>query len=217
MRGLTPVRNVSKSAQVFERLRDAIWSGELAPGTPLKEAHLARELHVSQVPVREALLQLENLGLVLRIPDRGTYVTKLTRAEMEQLLSVRCHLEELAFHLAASNMTPALETELRTLLAVLEERVKANDHFGVAETDLKFHEVVWKASGNTVLEKTLDRLCVSIYAFVSLKRHAAGEKLAPVSHQVLLDALLSRDARLITRRIREHLSPESTIPASISD
>lgn len=212
-----PVRNVSKSAQVFERLRNAIWAGELAPGTPLKEAHLARELHVSQVPVREALLQLENLGLVLRIPDRGTYVTKLTRTEMEQLLSVRCHLEELAFHLAARNMTSELEAKLRSLLALLEERVKANDHFGVAEVDLKFHEAVWNASGNAALEKTLDRLCISIYAFVSMKRHAAGEKLVPVSHEVLLDALLSRDARLITRRIREHLSPESTIPANIAD
>ena len=63
---LTPLRALSKSREVFERLRDAIWSGDLAPGTALREAHLAKQLNVSQVPVREALLQLEHLGLVVR-------------------------------------------------------------------------------------------------------------------------------------------------------
>ena len=51
---------------------------------------------MSQVPVREALLQLENLGLVRRIPDTGTTVTKLTRTEMVELVQVRAHLEDLA-------------------------------------------------------------------------------------------------------------------------
>ncbi len=212
-----PVRNISKSSQVFQRLRDAIRSGELSPGTPLKEAHIAKQMSVSQVPVREALLQLEHLGLVIRVPDRGTYVTTLSRAEMEQLLSVRCHLEDLAFRLAAKRMTPELEAELRARLRDLEKCAKSNDHFSVAEADLKFHEAVWNASGNAVLAKTLDQLCVSIYAFVSLKRHTAGERLAPVSHEVLLDALLKRDPKLISRRIREHLSPKSTIPARVAD
>lgn len=213
----TPVRDVSKSSQVLQRLRGAIWAGELSPGTPLKEAHIAKQMNVSQVPVREALLQLEHLGLVVRLPDKGTYVTKLSRAEMEQLLTVRCHLEDLAFRLAAKKMTPEIQAELRKELKEMEKRVQANDHFGVAEADLRFHEVIWKASGNAVLEKTLDRLCVSVYAFVSLKRHEAGERTAPVSHEVLLDALLKRDAKLISRRIREHLDPKSTIPASVAD
>lgn len=215
MSEFSPIRNVSKSSEVFNQLRDAIWSGELSPGTPLREAHIAKQLHVSQVPVREALLRLEHLGLVVRIPDKGTHVTKLTRAEMLQLLEVRSHMEELAFRLAAKRMTPEVESELRQWLVKLEEATAANDHFGVAEADLKFHETVWKASGNTLLEKTLDRLCISVYAFVSLQRHAAGERQVTTSHEVLLDALLRRDSKLISKRIHEHLSPELTIPAGI--
>jgi DNA-binding GntR family transcriptional regulator len=217
MSEFSPIRNISKSSEVFNKLRDAIWSGELSPGTPVREAHIAQQLHVSQVPVREALLRLEHLGLVVRIPDKGTHVTKLTRAEMLQLLEVRSHLEDLAFRLAAKRMTPEVEADLRQCLADLEEATAANDHFRVAEADLKFHKTVWKASENTLLEKTLDRLCISVYAFVSLHRHAAGEKQITTSHEVLLDALLRRDSKLISKRIREHLSPELVIPAGIDD
>ena len=89
-----PVRSLSKSKEVFQILRAAILSGGLQPGDSLTEAHLARQMNVSQVPVREALLQLEHLGLVVRVQDKGTTVTKLSRAEMVELLEVRAHLED---------------------------------------------------------------------------------------------------------------------------
>lgn len=214
---ISPIRNTSKSREVFQKLRSAILSGELQPGTSLREAHIAKQLSVSQVPVREALLQLEHLGLVVRIPDKGTYVTKLSRAEMLQLIEVRIHLEDLAFRLAAKNITPAIEAELRERLAHLQKCIKAKDHLAVAEADLKFHEAIWKASGNKVLEKALDRLCVSAYAFIGLQRQAKGEEFVTVSHEILLEALLSHDSKLISKRIKEHLSPLTVIPKSVGD
>ncbi len=218
-RELTPIRTLSKSREVFEQLRQAIWSGDLPPGTPLREAHIAKQLNVSQVPVREALLQLEHLGLVVRVPDRGTTVTRLTRAEIIQMMEVRRHLEEMAFQLAAARLTPEIEAELRAQLRMMEALVAKKDHFGVAEKDFAFHRTVWKASGNQVLEKTLERLCIAVYAFVSLKRHAAGEsmKSAVKSHRKLLEALLSRDKRRITAGVNEHLTPEAVIPPSIGE
>jgi DNA-binding GntR family transcriptional regulator len=169
--------------------------------------------------VREALLQLEHLGLVVRVPDRGTTVTKLTRAEIIQMMEVRRHLEEMAFQLAATRLTPEIEAELRAQLRMMEALVAKKDHFGVAEKDFAFHRTVWKASGNEVLEKTLERLCIAVYAFVSLKRHAAGEsmKSAVKSHRKLLEALLSRDKRRITSGVNEHLTPAAVIPPSIAE
>jgi DNA-binding GntR family transcriptional regulator len=210
---------LSKSQEVFERLRDAIWSGDLAPGTPLREAHLAKQLYVSQVPVREALLQLEHLGLVVRVPDRGTTVTKLTRNEIEQMMEVRRHLEQMAFQLAANRITPTLETELRSHIKKMDAAAAKNDHFAVADEDFRFHRTIWKASGNEVLEKTLERLCIAVYAFVSLKRHAAGEtmKSAVMSHKKLLEALLSKDATTIRHGVDEHLTPDAVIPSSIAE
>ena len=218
-RDLIPVRTLSKSREVFEQLRDAIWSGDLAPGTALREAHLAKQLNVSQVPVREALLQLEHLGLVVRVQDRGTTVTKLTRSEIEQMMEVRRHLEQMAFQLASRRISPTIEEELRNHLKNMGAAAAKNDHFAVAEEDFKFHQTVWRASGNEVLEKTLQRLCIAVYAFVSLKRHAAGEtmKSAVKSHRKLLEALLSRDARVIRKGVDEHLTPDAVIPSSIAE
>jgi DNA-binding GntR family transcriptional regulator len=170
---------------------------------------------VSQVPVREALLRLEHLGLVVRVPDRGTHVTDLSLEEILDRIEVRTHLEELAFCLAAKHMTPEIEAELRSRLNELEKSSRTRNHFKVAEADLRFHEAVWRASGNRVLEQALDRLCVSLYAFVSLKRHEASEKLSITSHRDLLVALLGGHAQAISRQIRSHLKPESIIPGSM--
>jgi len=218
LRELTPVRTLSKSQGVFEALRHAIYSGDLTSGTPLREAHIAKQLNVSQVPVREALLQLEHIGLVVRVPDRGTTVTKLTRAEITQMMEVRRHLELMAFHLAAANLTPAIVKELKSHLTRMQVFVSAQDHFAVAEEDFAFHRTVWKASGNEILEQTLERLCIAVYAFVSLKRHAAGEtmKSAVKSHKKLLDILLSKDGARISAGVNEHID-SSVIPDTVSE
>jgi hypothetical protein len=69
-------------------------------------------------------------------------------------------LEELAFRLAAKQLTPAIEAELRSHLKALNASAKAKDHFAAAEGELKFHEAVWRASGNPVLERgRMHRLC----------------------------------------------------------
>lgn len=213
-----PIRSLSKSREVFEQLRQAIWSGRLEPGAPLREAHIARQLNVSQVPVREALLQLENLGLVLRIPDRGTTVTRMTRTEILQMVEVRRHLELMAFQLAARRLTPETVAELRLHIRNLQQHVAAGDHFTVAEEDFAFHRAVWRASGNEVLERTLERLCVAFYAFISLKRHAAGETMKNIvrSHKHLLEVLMEKEPRAIATAIEEHIAP-TDIPPTVPE
>lgn len=216
---LQPVEYLSKSQEVFARLKDAIWSGDLPPGTPLREAHLAKQLNVSQVPVREALLRLENLGLVVRVPDRGTTVTRLTRAEIVNMLQVRRHLEDFAFRLAVKNLSPETVKELKLHLQRMDELVQKKDHFGVAEEDFGFHKTVWKASRNQALVATLEQLCTAVYAFVSMKRHAVGETMrsAVKAHTKLLKALQSGDEELASKAIQEHLSSGDVLPDYIQE
>ncbi len=200
-------------------MRNAIWSGGLAPGTALREAHLAKQLNVSQVPVREALLRLENLGLVVRVPDRGTTVTKLTRTEVADMLQVRRYLEDLAFRLAVKKFTAGTAKELKVHLQRMQELVKQKDHFGVAEEDFSFHKTVWRASGNQALVATLEHLCTALYAFVSLKRHAAGEamSLAVKAHTQLLKGLQSDDEEVASQAIQQHLSSSDAFPDFIGE
>jgi len=212
-----PIRSSSKSSEVFEALRLAILSRRLLPGDALKEAHVARQMHVSQVPVREALLQLENLGLVTRVPDTGTTVTKLTRREMVELVEVRAHLEDLAFRLAAKRMTPELEQRLRKAAKEISRKASTDDYYAAARADIEFHRTVWQASGNTMLEKTLEKLCTAFYAFVSQQRREAGEHLKDTlrQHEVLIDALLSKKASTISSAVNNHINEKSCIPSSI--
>ena len=153
------------------------------------------------MPVREALLQLENLGLVRRVPDTGTTVTKLTRAEMVELVEVRAHLEDLAFRLAAKRTTPELVQLLRKAAKEISRRASTDDYYAAARADLEFHRIVWQASGNSTLERTLEKLCTAFYAFVSQQRRYAGEHLKDTlrQHEVLIDALLSKKASAISR------------------
>jgi len=218
-RTLGPVKNVSKAQEVFLTLREAILAGDLKPGDSLKEAHLAQQLHVSQVPIREALLQLEHLGLVVRVPDRGTTVTKLSRAEMLELLQVRVYLEEMAFRLAAANLDKAAIQKLRQEVQAFEKKVEENDYYGSAEADLRFHEAVWNYSGNRVLVDTLNRLCTPWLAFVSLHRHMTKESLKKTvdRHHALVNVLVKREPEAISRAIRNHLDPSRSIPVSVKE
>src|SRR5262245_63856832 len=102
---LKPVKNRALSDDVFETLRDAIFSGRLKPGDPLRELHLAKELAVSQATVRDALVKLERFGLVVRIPNKETIVTPHTSREIRERIAIRATLEELAFLEAAGRLT----------------------------------------------------------------------------------------------------------------
>lgn len=216
---LKPINGLSKSKEVLQILREAILSGELQPGDPLKEAHLARQLNVSQVPVREALLQLEHLGLVVRVPDKGTTVTKLSRAEMLELLEVRAHLEDLAFRLAAQNLTDDAVKKLRDCVADLESKIAENNYYGAAEADLHFHRTVWSYSGNRILESTLERLCTSVFAFLSIRRHSSKVPMQDEAgrHSILLSALETRKPKTISVAVRDHMNPNRSIPSSVTD
>src|SRR4029450_3558118 len=102
---LKPVKNRSLSDDVFESLRDAIFSGRLKPGDSLRELHLAKELSVSQHTVRDALVKLERYGLVVRIPNKETIVTRHSSQAIRDRMEIRATLEEKAFLKAAGKLT----------------------------------------------------------------------------------------------------------------
>jgi DNA-binding FadR family transcriptional regulator len=138
---------------------------------------------------------------------------------MLNLLEVRAHLESLAFLNAAKHFTPEVEARLRQRVEAIRAAVRRADHYAVAEADLDFHREVWAASRNTILERLLEQLCVSVYAFVSVKRHMAHEAIKEVvtTHERLIDVLKNGTSRAIKAGIEEHLDPTFSIPASVSD
>jgi len=203
---LQPVRSTTLKARVVSAIRDAIFAGKFAPGDPLRELHLARELNVSQPTVREALLELEKYGLVIRTPNVGTVVTNLSSQEIREQIQVRLLLENVAAQQASQRMTADDFRELERRLAVLTATVAANAYFEAAQADLEFHRYIWACSGNRALARALDQIVVPLFAFVSILRSAGSQDLIRVtsSHAAIVEALRQRDRARIEEVIGEH-------------
>src|SRR6185369_7736800 len=132
-------------AHVVKILSAGILSGKYRPGDRLNESQIARELNISRIPVREALSQLQEQGLVQNRERRGMFVTNIGHEEVQQISSLRFILETEALRLAQKHMTP--ET-----LAALDRLVHQMDTWDgtlleAAALDLEFHRTLWKAAG----------------------------------------------------------------------
>ena len=200
-----PAPSVSRSESIVGRLREAIFDGRYPPGTPLREIKLAREMAVSQATIRESLQKLENAGLVVRVPNIGTTVVRLTPRDIRERVELRAELEVWAAKKAAQRMSENDCLELERLLQVLMTAVKADRYYEAAQADLAFHRYVWGCSGSQTLATTLEHLTVPLLAFVSLLRHTGFEHLPDVvaAHEPLIAALRSGDEVRIEEEFRE--------------
>lgn len=189
----------SRSENTTALLRAAIFEGKYAPGTALREIRIAKELGVSQATIRESLQKLEHAGLVVRVPNIGTTVVRLTSKDVRERVELRAELEIRAAKLAAQRMGEEEYSELERRLQVLTAAVESDKHYEAAQADLAFHSYIWHCSGNQTLAAILEHLTVPLFAFVSLLRHSGFEHLPDVvaSHEPLLEALRSGDAARI--------------------
>ncbi len=173
-------------AHVVKTLRAQIMSGKYRPGERLNESQIAREFNISRIPVREALSQLQEQGLVMNHERRGMFVVQLSPDEVQQINSLRMVLEAEALRLVRLRMTPELLAELTDLV----EQMEAWDGplIDAAALDRKFHAVIWRASGNPYLERTLVSLTTSLFAHKALE-HVSQEirRWRLNHHRALLD------------------------------
>jgi DNA-binding GntR family transcriptional regulator len=201
-----PLKNGSVWSRIVDELRAAVYSGRLKPGAPLLELQLARDFQVSQTSVREALLHLERLGIVQRVANRGTFVTKLSPDEVRERLEVRIQLEYMAAVRAGSRMTTEFSAELQNLVEAISGAILRNDYFESAQADLDFHRTIWKIAGNDTLFQLLDQLTAPLFAFVSILRKNRLDDLKHRihSHQEYMNALESGDAAAICKAVECH-------------
>ena len=163
------IEPVSKKTRVVTLLRQAILSGEIKGGEQIVEAKLAQEFGVGQGLIREALIELEHHGFVLRTPFTGTTVHTLTINDAQQIFEVRIELEPLAFSLAAGN---ANERDVATLTQIVEKtklEAKAEDLEGFFESHLEFRQKVWEISGNRYVQQALERVVIPLYALYLIR------------------------------------------------
>ena len=139
-------------------LRRLLISGELAAGSRIDQAEVAKRLGVSLVPIREALARLQSVGLVEIVPHRGVFVASASASELVDIYSVRETLEEQAARLAAPELS---EPDLRALQRISQEMarsVKSHDHNRLLEHNRELHFTIYRAAGRRHMLQVIERL-----------------------------------------------------------
>jgi DNA-binding GntR family transcriptional regulator len=156
--------DTTKADDIALVIEEAIVSGELAPGTVLRQEQLSEQFNVSRTPIREALRRLAALGLVSFVPNRGVRVRTLSRDELEEAFLVRAELEGLATEIATPKFTPenlaeldeaekrfaAISQELRAREPGDERRSIMGDWVRANHT---FHDVIYRVAGLPLVEQ----------------------------------------------------------------
>lgn len=138
---------------VFECLRTSIVSGDLTPGQRIVEADLAKQLEVSKSPVREAILQLKQDGLVIDAPKgRGVVVAPLKASDVREIYAVREAIETLAARTVAANPSPERLAPMATAVERMRQALAQGDVRGQFEHDVEFHTALCAATGNRRLQ-----------------------------------------------------------------
>jgi DNA-binding GntR family transcriptional regulator len=200
---------------VKDRLLQAILDGRYPPGARIVETHVARELGTSQAPVREALRDLEALGLVETAAFRGARVRHPSAEELLEGFVVRAQLESLAARLAVERMTDRNVDQLAGSLGEMRRAARAGDAHAEAVADALFHGRIVEISGNTTLKRVWQRLEPFSRTYITLVSPGADRHRIADLHQPILDALRGRDERRAADALNHHYTAAGAMLANL--
>lgn len=144
--------------EAYQILRKWIIEGRLAPGCPLKDKDLAEQFGVSRTPIREALLRLENEGLVQAKPNCSTQVSPINLHQAQHFYSLVWTLECLALEQAFEHITPAHVQLMDQVNQQLQKMLRGRDRMGAVEADNEFHAIFIRLCQNEELQQILETL-----------------------------------------------------------
>lgn len=198
------MRRGSLSSDAADILRREIFAGRLAAGARLNEARLSTEIGVSRGPLREALRSLEEEGVVVSSPHRGTYVATATAEEFAQVVAIRERIEPFVIEQALRRDREELLTRLRKSTSHIRAAAKAGDSEEVAREHTGFHAHFYRLAGGIHL-RLWERLEVALSLYVVLRDPVFLVDL-PRGHEELLRLVELGDMKEIGRELKHHLS-----------
>jgi DNA-binding GntR family transcriptional regulator len=190
--------------EVAERLRERIFSRELAPGDWVDESVLTAQYGISRTPLREAIKLLASEGLITMKPRRGAYVTEVSEQDLREVFELLALLESDAAGVVAAKQNPALMQELETLHAQLTSASANREAF--FKVNEQFHTTLLRAAGNRWREQTV----ADLRKVMKLNRHHSLFKTGRVEeslkeHAAIMTALRSGSAATTAAAMRHHM------------
>ncbi|MFQ3787773.1 GntR family transcriptional regulator [Halomonas sp. A29] len=204
-----PVRPESIEEGVYTSIYERLMSLEIAPGARIPIDVMARELNVSQTPVRGALARLEREGLVHKAHLIGySAAPQLNRKQFEDLFNFRLLIEPEGARLAALNMTPAALAHLEEIAADMAHGATPVDRTSrysrFARIDAHFHDEILRIADNEVIRSTLFNQHIHLHLF-RLMFHSRVTQEALEEHKELLEAFRAGDSAAAEAAMREHI------------
>ena len=191
------------SRQIRDGLLQRIVSGELGEGDRLIETKIAIEFGTSQAPVREALRQLEGLGLIESRPRRGSRVLPFAKQTIREAYIVRAALEETATRLAMLAGTLPYD-RLEEAVEEMYRCARDNDVHGIGLASARFHRHVVRAGGNGLLTRAWEALQIEARTAIALMVIRPELEQVADEHRELLDVMRAGDVEAACRHARDH-------------
>jgi len=183
------------SDQVYDLVKARLLSHQYPPGARLVESEIARQLSVSQAPVRDALRLLSHEGLVLQLPRRGSFVAEFSPEEARDAFELRARLEGLAVSGMLAHLTGPLLSGLEGYIADMLTAATADDMDSFVDADMKFHRTVWEASQNRFLPKVWPLLEATMRNMMQVSNRLYFDNLTDIAqtHYPLVAGLRAHD------------------------
>ena len=197
---------VSLKDRAYIRIKNAILSVKLKPGTPLVETQLAEELGISKTPVRAALEELEREGFVTRILFKGTYVTEVTIKDLTEVFQLRAVLEGLAARVATPLFSPDELDQIDRNLTSAETALAEGNLALCSKLGKLLHDAIIDKADNSRLTLIIRNLDDHVQRFRAISDQISGRLNKSVKeHRRILDALRRQDPDGAEQAMRGHL------------
>jgi DNA-binding GntR family transcriptional regulator len=204
---MTNQNTKTKKDQVVDIIREAVLSGELAPGEKLQQDKLAERLNVSSTPVREALRQLEAEGILNHIPRKGVRVVEVNQTnlrDVREIYLIRAVLESLATRLAVSYLNSAHVQILKALQTQMENEIEHDQLTKLRKPNYEFHMLIYTAADTPQLFQMIRNLWTK-FPWDTLHVLPGRAFSTAEEHRRLVEAIEDGNAKLAGQLMQEHI------------
>ncbi len=199
----------SISDNVRKYLADCIFNGDFCPGQQIKEQEVASQLGISRPPVREALKLLEGDGLIVRKPNHGAFVTRITKKDAWEIYSLKSVLYGMATELAFPHITSENIVRWEFIVGEMEKCVGADppDILEYQRLHQEFHDLMIDTAGHGRLKKVSEMLHNQVKHFSSRSLVQKGHlEDSLLYHKKILVSIKQQDAQLTVKLTKDHIS-----------
>ena len=193
---------------VADQITEAIVEGRFRPGDKLVETQVGDQLGVSRGPVREAIRRLEQMGIIEKIPYRGSFVTVLTARDVQELHDLREPLEGLAARLVAEYNSDEAVTVLTSIIEEMRSTRPSEDQNRMVRLDAGFHDALIELSRHKLLQELWVTISVRLRTFLLLKQERLYGTPAEAAaiHDPIIAAIADGDPVRAEREARRHVA-----------